>query len=118
PLMVLREARPRRIDRGEAGRCHPGGIARGYVELLPLRRYWRGGDALGECLVVDEGNIESADASLPAGREAVFTARLRREDIRLTQWMKESFTDVEPRMLMGMFEFLAVLLMFLVAVRV
>ena len=73
-LAVLRVLGPRRVGSGRAGRGDGRGVLGRHIELLPERRDRRGGDPLGEGLVVDEGDVEEPQAALAAGGVQVFAA--------------------------------------------
>ena len=70
----VRGHRRRRRDRG--------GVRRAHEEPLPQRRHGRRHDSLGEALVVNERDVEDAQARLAAGGVEVLAARLDREDLR------------------------------------
>ncbi len=92
------------IGRNRGRRGDSGAVAAGDVELLANRRDGCGGYALGECLVVDEGDIEDAHAVFAAGGVEEFAAVLYLENFGLAEGVQNLLADVFAGMFFGVFQ--------------
>ena len=100
-LEILRGVRSRGIGSRGRRRGDAGGVGCFYVELLAEWRHRCGRDPLGEALVVDEGDVEDAEALGAAGGVEIFAPHLHLEHLASLEGTKQHVAHVAGLMVVG-----------------
>src|SRR6188768_424647 len=96
-LTIFGKLRARRVGCNRRWGGNRGGVLRRHIKLLAVRRDGGGGNPLREAFVIDEGDVERAEAVSAAGRVEVFAAGLYLPDFALSKRMVDVVCHIARR---------------------